>query len=328
MADQNFDINIRTLADLTGIKLTQQQLDALQTAAANNNKEAINALKKLTAAQNEALKAQNTGFTGGVVGVSTFLFVLNRALTAVQKFNQEEMKWVETTIKAQEESRKLGLALVDMWDAARSAERMATEPLEDSFNRLTYDVQRLKTEMKLAFETGAYDDAKKLNGELKVTEQQLKHVTEELKKQKEAAEKAAEAAERDANAFLKSAVQTASPQTQAVLKNEEAARQAAEAGRDRDAALYQKSADQLKKSMTQAQREEYEGLTKPVRLGRKAGPGESQDILDDMARNQINFQRQLKGEPPLPAGAAQGNQDLRQAIQQAFEGAMAKYWGP
>ncbi len=57
MADQDFNINIRTLADLTGIKLTQEQLNALQTAAANGNKQAIAALKQLTAAEKEAAQA-------------------------------------------------------------------------------------------------------------------------------------------------------------------------------------------------------------------------------------------------------------------------------
>ncbi len=57
MAEQDFNINIRTLADLTGIKLTQDQLNALQTAAANGNKQAIAALKQLTAAEKEAAQA-------------------------------------------------------------------------------------------------------------------------------------------------------------------------------------------------------------------------------------------------------------------------------
>ncbi len=57
MAGQDFNINIRTLADLTGIKLTQEQLNALQTAAANGNKQAIAALKQLTAAEKEAAQA-------------------------------------------------------------------------------------------------------------------------------------------------------------------------------------------------------------------------------------------------------------------------------
>jgi len=47
MADQDFKINIVTLADLTGIKLTQQGMDAIYAAAAAGNKDAIAALDKL-----------------------------------------------------------------------------------------------------------------------------------------------------------------------------------------------------------------------------------------------------------------------------------------
>ncbi len=57
MADQDFKINIVTIADTTGIKLTQQQLEALQTAAANGNKQAIDALKKVELAQRGAEQA-------------------------------------------------------------------------------------------------------------------------------------------------------------------------------------------------------------------------------------------------------------------------------
>jgi hypothetical protein len=57
MADKDLQINIRTIADTTGIILTQEQLDALQAAAASGNKDAIAALKKLTDAQKEAAAA-------------------------------------------------------------------------------------------------------------------------------------------------------------------------------------------------------------------------------------------------------------------------------
>ena len=57
MPDKDLQINIRTIADTTGIVLTQEQLDALQTAAAAGNKDAIAALKKLTDAQKEAASA-------------------------------------------------------------------------------------------------------------------------------------------------------------------------------------------------------------------------------------------------------------------------------
>ncbi len=69
MADQDFKINIVTLTDLTGIKLTQQQLEALQTAAANGNKQAIDALKKLSSAQKEAQTEANAQINAQAYGI-------------------------------------------------------------------------------------------------------------------------------------------------------------------------------------------------------------------------------------------------------------------
>ncbi len=339
MADVDFNINIRTLADLTGIKLTEQQLKALQHAAIDGNKEAISTLKQLSDAQKQALGASSVGLTGSAVGLGTIVTLLTSAISKWRAFNDEQDKWVEGMIKAQEKSRELGLSVADMLDAMKSAERIDTEPLQVSFDRLKQKVIELKQEMKLAFAAGEYEDVKRYAGALGVVESQLHRVTSALDQKAKASAKAAEEAQKDAEAsareaqdFLTKAVQTSQPQTQAVLRNEEAARQARAAGREKEADLFQKTADQLKASMSQAQREEYEGLTAGPRLGPKAGPGESQSALDDIARNQINFQRQLQGQPPLPgkgeAGGAGGNQDLTQAIQQAFDAAMAKYWGP
>ncbi len=69
MADQDFKINIVTLADLTGIRLTQQQLNALQTSAAAGNKQSIAALKQLTAAQKEAEQAERSQLNQQTQGI-------------------------------------------------------------------------------------------------------------------------------------------------------------------------------------------------------------------------------------------------------------------
>jgi len=85
MADTDFKINIVTLADLTGIKLTEEQLNALQTAAAAGNKDAIAALKKLTDAQKEAAAAANQAerdFTYGIRAAAGYGFVVGGAVAA------------------------------------------------------------------------------------------------------------------------------------------------------------------------------------------------------------------------------------------------------
>jgi hypothetical protein len=193
----------------------------------------------------------------------------------------------------------------------KSAERIDTEPLEFSFDRLKKKATELKTEMHLAFEAGDYESAKRYAAQLRVVESQIDQVTSAIERKRQKTEQAAaeaeKAAERERKAqesFMEGAVAGSSAQTKGVLMNEQAARKARDAGRDRDADAFQKTAEQMKASMTQAQREEYEGLTKPVRLGRQAGPGESQSIIDDIARNNINFERQKRGEQPLPQGDA------------------------
>ena len=332
MPDQDFNIKVVTTADTSGIRQTsdalknlqQQQTDFLKGGPAQTGVEKFIAAQQAAKAAAVAATpdaAVGTGLTGTALGFGTIVYALTRAVRAMQEFNVEQNRIVDGMIKAEEHSRELGLAIADTFEAMKSAERIDTEPLENSFQRLTHDAAVLKTELRQAFEGGDYEGAKRYISQLTVVESQLNRVNMALYRKAEASRKAAEDAEKDAEAsakeaasFLKGAVQTSAPQVQAVLKNEEAARQARAAGAEKDADLYQKTADQLKESMSQASREEYEGLTKPVRLGRQAGPGESQSAIDDISRNQINFNRQLKGEPPLPSGDAGGNQALIDAI--------------
>ncbi len=339
MADQDFNIKVVTTADTTGIRQTSVELDKLkqQQATFAETARRQQAAAAAAAAQSKPVStiSDTAGVTGTAVGLGTIVTLLTASLSKWREFNAEQDRWVDGMIKSQEKSRELGLSVADMLDAMKSAERIETEPLQVSFDRLKQKAVELKTEMQLAFGAGEYEDVKRYAAALGVVESQIHRVTSALDQKAKASQKAAEEAEKDAEAsakeaasFLKGAVQTAQPQVQAVLKNEEAARQARAAGKEKDAELFQKSADQLKQSMSQSQREEYQGLTKPVRLGRQAGPGESQSAIDDIARNQINFDRQLKGEPPLPKGNAAGSEDLSAAIEKAMNNVMSKYWGP
>jgi hypothetical protein len=314
MAEQDFNINIRTLADLTGIKLTQQQLEALQKAAAEGNQKAIQALKQLTDAQNQA--QGNLGLAGSAIGLGTITSLLTGAISKWKEFNAEQDKWVEGMINAAEKARELGDSIVDMQDKARSAARLGVEPLYQSFIRLQQEIIRLKTEQGLLNLPTQGEEWKKLAKDIAIVEGQLKGVTRELQEQSKEADKAAAKKQKDAESFLKNAITSSSEQTQAVLANEDAARRARERGDAQSAAMHQQAAEERKASLTAEQRAEYEALSKPVRLGRTAGPGESQEIIDEMARQQINFQRQLKGEAPLPGRGEMSNQDLIDAINQ------------
>jgi hypothetical protein len=116
MADQDFNINIRTLADLTGIKLTQAQLDALQTSAAEGNAKAAQALTQLSNAQKQAQETSIAGLSGTAVGVGTIISLVTGAISKWKAFNDEQDRWVEGMIKAEEKARALGESIIATQD--------------------------------------------------------------------------------------------------------------------------------------------------------------------------------------------------------------------
>ncbi len=153
-----------------------------------------------------------------------------------------------------------------------------------------------------------------------------KEVLDQIYQAEEARNKAI--SERSTKAAIGEQIQNALPQTKAVLMNEQAAAKARAEGREKDADMFQKSAEQFEKSMSPQARAQLEKLrsetAKPV--GRKAGEGESQSAVDQLERNRINFDRQLKGEKPLEDKGKDAG--LIDAIKSAFDQSMAKYWGP
>ncbi len=325
MGDQDFNIKVVTTADTSGLVKTREEIQKVREAAEKARQDAgakaLFARESITPAAAPSEAGVNAGITGTAVGLGTIVTLLTASLSKWREFNAEQDKWVDGMIKSQEKSRELGLSVADMLDAMKSAERIDTEPLQVSFDRLKQKVIELKEEMKLAFASGEYEDVKRYAAALGVVESQLHRVTSALDQKAKASAKAAEEAEKDAEAsareaqdFMAKAVATSSAQTKSILANEEQARQARQRGDEKQADQFQKTAEQLKKSATPEQLQEYEGLNQPTRLGPKAGPGESQNIIDDIARNQINFQRQLAGQTPLPTGAPQGNQALLDAI--------------
>jgi hypothetical protein len=261
MADQtqDFNINIRTLADLTGIKITEQQLRALQHAAIDGNKQAIGALKQLSDAQKEAQGGLGAGLTGSAIGVGTIVSLVTVAINRWKAFNDEQDRWFEGMTKAREKAYELGLSVADMLEAMKSAERIETEPLQVSFDRLTQKVGELKTEMQLAFSAGAYDASA-----LGVVESQLNRVTSGLNQEAEAAKRATEAAqselEKRVPGLKQPDIKQADAQVQAILKNEQAAAAARAAGNEKDAEMFQKSADKYKESATPQQLEDLQRI--------------------------------------------------------------------
>ncbi len=111
MADQDFNITIRTIADTTGIKLTQQGLDSLKIAALQGNKEAIAALTQLTNAQKGVASAGagNAAELGRLIGqfagvgiagsVLAFVNGLKQAASEIEKVSSELDKQGEQLVK-------------------------------------------------------------------------------------------------------------------------------------------------------------------------------------------------------------------------------------
>ncbi len=235
MADQDFNIKVVTTADTTGIKQTSAELDKLKTQQATFAETARR--QAAAAAAKPAQVSDTAGVTGTAVGLGTIVTLLTAALSKWKQFNDEQDKWVEGMIKSQEKSRELGLSVADMLDAMKETERIDTEPLQVSFDRLTQKVTTLKTEMQIAFGLGEYEDVKRIAASLGVVESQVNRVTAAMRQQSAEAErdrqKQAEAQDK--------AYGAASPQAKAILENEKRARETGDQA-------FQKTADQFRKS--------------------------------------------------------------------------------
>lgn len=146
MADQDFNITIKTIADTTGIRLTQQGLDAIKIAALQGNQQAIASLKQLTQAANQAKSEMSS--IGAGVGVGTIVGLLTGAISRWQAFLAEEDKIIEKMSEVTRKNYELAQSIIETQDALISQRRTATEPLADSYIRLQQELIRLQTEQK------------------------------------------------------------------------------------------------------------------------------------------------------------------------------------
>jgi hypothetical protein len=267
MANQDFDINIRVNANTA-------QVDAIR-----NSFEKLGAQVKVT---NAEMAAGSAGGLGSAAGVGTIISALTMAVSKWKEFEDEQDKITEKMMVATEKSHELGLAVADMLDAMKSAERIKTEPLQVSFDRLTQKVRELKTEMQLAFEAGEYEDVKKYAAALGVVESQLDRVTSSLEKQNAAKEKQRNKESSERREFEVSAY-------------EAEAREADVAGDSPRAQRARQTAEALKRGIS---REEIAGQQEGI-VGRRAGVGESQDLVNKIERNRIGNEAALKADPEL-----------------------------
>lgn len=182
MADQDFNITIKTVADTTGIKLTEQGLNAIKTAALQGNQQAIAALKNLTAAQKEAQSASTTGFTGSAVGVGTIVSVLTMAINRWKQFNDEQDKIIEKMMEVTRRNYELAQSILATQDAAISARRTATEPLADSYIRLQQEIVKLQTEQGALNLPNQSKEWEELQKQINAARNELRGVEGDLKK--------------------------------------------------------------------------------------------------------------------------------------------------
>ncbi len=263
MADQDFNIKVVTTADTTGIRQTSSELDKLKQQQATFAETARRQAATAAAAAKPATviaPTESAGLTGTAAGIGTIVLLLTSAWRQIKEFSDEQNKWVAGMIEAAEKSRALGLAVADMLDAMKSAERIDTEPLQVSFDRLKQKVIQLKTEMNIAFGLGEYEDVKRIAAALGVVESQVHRVTAALSQQAAEKEKARAKEARAQESFIKGAVETTGPQVQAALRNEEAARRAAASGDERSAEQFRKTSEQIQRGMTSGQSEEFNQL--------------------------------------------------------------------
>lgn len=176
MADQDFNITIRTIADTTGIRLTQQQLTALQTAARQGNAEAIAALGKLKSAASDA----SVGFGGLATGFGTMIAVVGMGINRWKAFNDELDRFTEKSIQATAKMREMGEAIIETQDKMISQRRTASEPLADSYVRLSQELVSLKTQQSLLDLPTQAEEWNKLQKQIQDVENQIKGVTDKL----------------------------------------------------------------------------------------------------------------------------------------------------
>lgn len=180
MADQDFNITIRTIADTTGIQLTRQQLTALQTAARQGNAEAIAALNKLKSAASDA----SVGFGGLATGFGTMVALATSGVRQWKAFNDELDRSVDAAIKAEAKFRELGNAIVETQDKMISQRRTATEPLADSYVRLQQELIKLKTEQSLLNLPSQGKEWQELQQQINATIAEIERLRNELNQQK------------------------------------------------------------------------------------------------------------------------------------------------
>ena len=308
MADQDFNITVKTIADTTGIKLTEQGLNAIKIAALQGNQQAIASLKQLTQAAKEAKSELDFGGVGTGLGIGTIVSLLTGAIAKWKQFNDEQDKIIDKMFEATAKMREEALAVAKIKDLDFSEElnKQATsvEELDGNFSRLTQKIATLKAEQDALDPLTQAKEWKELRTEINAYESQLKSVQSTLQQK----------------GITDFTPQIAGPkagvgESQALVDEIERNRKAAE--------------EQLKENVW-----EFDPETGGYKIAGKRFPlfQPPPQPPPASASNPIPTADQYKSPigPPLPKGGLDtlAVDALSQAVKNAVESVMTKYWGP
>ncbi len=395
MADQDFNINIRTLADLTGIKLTQEQLNALQTAAANGNKQAIAALKQLTAAEKEAAQAarqqaqeqvqgiRNASAYGLLIG-GFVAKAINDLATAQNKVTKELDEQGRVLVKNVQEWNKLAQSASTPEQLANVGEKAVSQidALRIKFNEVNGEALSLTDTVKDLIEKFATWTPFQPGSNQALLDERVRAAQQALSDAQENASATIKRGldqQRDAHEDIDGVIARETDhlkQQQALLRNIDPKTQL------QSWVAVEQTIERITKKLAElnAQRQKQVEAGQPTTRAGLLGQqeGQLQDLshlgqLTPVERERV-FQQQIQTHTekfdqdikdrtdafnksvedrnkrftggtstgiPLPPGAPlagpsapkiestiQANEGLIQAIKQAFEQSMARYWGP
>lgn len=182
MANQDFNITIKTVADTTGIKLTEQGLNAIKIAALQGNQQAIAALKQLTQAAKQA-KSEMSDLAGGI-GVGTIVTLITGAISKWRQFIEEQNKFEAAVTKATEAMRLEALEVAKIKDLDFSEELIkqadSVDELIGNVGRITQKTAELKSAQDSLDPLTQSKEWKELRTEINAYESQLKSVQSTL----------------------------------------------------------------------------------------------------------------------------------------------------
>src|SRR5882724_647265 len=103
MADQDFNIKVVTTADITGLKQTRAEMEALRQQAEKVRQDAgstaffarVDAAAAAKAASVAPVGGVVGGISGTAIGLGTIISLLTVGISKMRAFNAEQDRWVE-----------------------------------------------------------------------------------------------------------------------------------------------------------------------------------------------------------------------------------------